>query len=246
VSRPEPTRKNKTKKQKKQVDGKLYGANHAVPTPVKMTTAILDMEAAYTDAAGRVNPDFVNLAGGSLGGLTLQPGVYKFNTGISINDDLTIKGTATDVFIFQSSGTFVVAADRKVTLEGGVKAENIFWQIAGFVNFGVGAHVEGNVLTATAATMLTESSLNGRLLAQTAVQLQMATIVAPSFIIPTKPKCVGDRSTFDDGNGAVCATYDPIAENEGMSLSNYDYCETSTDNNNNAAADVCSECGKCQ
>merc|ERR1712195_56941 len=39
------------------VDGKIYAASYTSPTPSKMTTAISDMETAYTDAASRVNPD---------------------------------------------------------------------------------------------------------------------------------------------------------------------------------------------
>jgi hypothetical protein len=34
-----------------EVTGKIYAANYAVPTPAKMTTAIGDMEIAYTDGS---------------------------------------------------------------------------------------------------------------------------------------------------------------------------------------------------
>lgn len=49
-----------------QVTGKLYGASYSAPTPATLTTAVSDMETAYTDAAGRISPDFTNLAGGKL------------------------------------------------------------------------------------------------------------------------------------------------------------------------------------
>jgi len=42
-----------------QVTGKLYSASNASPTPVKMTIAVGDMGTACTDAAGRVNSDYV-------------------------------------------------------------------------------------------------------------------------------------------------------------------------------------------
>ena len=35
------------------VTGRVYAADYAVPTPANLTTAVSDMEAAYTDAAGR-------------------------------------------------------------------------------------------------------------------------------------------------------------------------------------------------
>ena len=38
------------------VTGKLFAASYTPPTPVKMTTAIGDMQTAYTDAADRVGP----------------------------------------------------------------------------------------------------------------------------------------------------------------------------------------------
>ena len=39
-----------------QVDGKIYAADYAVPTPTKMTAAISDMESAFTAAALRPLP----------------------------------------------------------------------------------------------------------------------------------------------------------------------------------------------
>ena len=45
----------------KQVNGRIFAANYAVPTPAHMTTAILNMEAAYTDAAGRALSSAANL-----------------------------------------------------------------------------------------------------------------------------------------------------------------------------------------
>ena len=41
-----------------QVTGKIYAANYASPTPANLTTAVLNMEAAYSDAAGRkIDPE---------------------------------------------------------------------------------------------------------------------------------------------------------------------------------------------
>ena len=37
------------------VSGNIYAATYAVPTPANLTTAIHNMEAAYTDAAGRAS-----------------------------------------------------------------------------------------------------------------------------------------------------------------------------------------------
>ena len=66
------------------VDGKVYAPDYAAPTPVTMTTAISDMETAYTDAAGRTLPDATELGAGNIGGLTITPGTYKWGTGVII------------------------------------------------------------------------------------------------------------------------------------------------------------------
>jgi len=62
-----------------QVTGKLYSASNASPTPVKMTIAVGDMGTACTDAAGRVNSDYVEYKSVLLGGETLAPGHYKWH-----------------------------------------------------------------------------------------------------------------------------------------------------------------------
>jgi Ice-binding-like len=49
-----------------QVTGKLFAASYASPTPSMLTTAVLDMQTAYTDASGRTLPDFLNLGSGKL------------------------------------------------------------------------------------------------------------------------------------------------------------------------------------
>lgn len=47
-----------------QVNGQVLAASYTSPTPYILTTAVSDMQSAYTDASGRSNPDFVNLAAG--------------------------------------------------------------------------------------------------------------------------------------------------------------------------------------
>ena len=161
-----------------QVTGKLFAADYGVPTPSNLTTAVSNMEAAYTDAAGRA-ADVTELGAGNIGGLTLAPGVYKWGTGVSINTNVTLNGGPTDVWIFQIAGGLTQAANTKVILTGGALAKNIFWQVAGVASMGASAHFEGVILSQTAITLVTGASVNGRLLAQTAVTLQMNTVTKP-------------------------------------------------------------------
>jgi len=167
-----------------EVVGSIFSVDAAGPAciltnPSMLSTAVLNMETAYTDAAGRSNPDFINLGAGTIGGLTLTPGLYKWTTDVVIPTNITIKGGANDVFIFQVAGTLTMSSNVKVILSGGVQAKNIFWQVAGDVTFGTTSHFEGNVLGKTGINLQTGASINGRLLAQTAVTLQMNTVTKP-------------------------------------------------------------------
>ena len=153
-----------------QVTGMIYAADYTAPTPANLTTAVSNMETAYTDAASRA-PDFTELYAGDLSGQTLVAGVYKYGTDVLINTNVTLTGSATDVFIFQISGSLTQAAGVDVILSGGLLAENIFWQVAGDVAIGTNAHMEGVILSMTSIALGTGASINGKLFAQTAVTL---------------------------------------------------------------------------
>ena len=158
---------------------KVYASNYANPTPSNLTTAVLAMQAAYNDAAGRTTPDFLNLLGGMIGGQTLAPGLYTFGTGVSISSDVTISGGANDVWIFQISNDLELSSAKKVILSGGAQAKNVFWQVAGRVTIHADAHFEGVILCQTAITLQTNASMLGRALAQTLVAIDNNKITAP-------------------------------------------------------------------
>src|SRR5450759_1003003 len=60
------------------VDGNVYAADYAVPTPTTMTTAVSDMMFAYIDAASRAPTSPTIGSAGEIGGLTIYPGVYQW------------------------------------------------------------------------------------------------------------------------------------------------------------------------
>lgn len=100
-----------------QVTGRLYASDYSSPTASRLGTAVFDMEAAFLDASGRGSPDYTDLgsgegneillqknyiltclrcSSGSLSGLTLTPGLYLWNTAVTMPTDITISGGATD------------------------------------------------------------------------------------------------------------------------------------------------------
>ena len=161
-----------------QVTGKVYASDYAGTTSSNLTRAIGDMGTAYTDAAGRA-VNFTNLYTGDISGQTLIPGVYKWNTAVSINSDVTLNGGPNDVFIFQIAKGINQAPYTSINLTGGAQAKNIFWQSSETVAIKTGAHFEGIILGATNIALGRKASVNGRLLARTAVTLISNTVVAP-------------------------------------------------------------------
>lgn len=170
-----------------QVTGKIYAPGYANPTSANLTMAVLDMQTAYTDAAGRA-PDVTELGAGNIGGLTLAPGVYKWGTGVTIPTDVTLSGGANDVWIFQVAQNLDVSSAAKIFLAGGAQANNIFWVVAGQTTIGTTAVFNGNILDQTTIVLNTGATLNGRALAQAAVTLDAnAVTIATSAVAPVIP-----------------------------------------------------------
>ena len=168
-----------------EVTGTIYTVDAAGPLPCSvkdptgLTSAVGAMETAYNDAAGRTLPDSLNLGAGEIGGLTLSPGLYKWTSNVSVSNDVTLNGGPNDVWILQIAGTLTEASAKNVTLTGGAQAKNVFWQTAGAVTIGTTAHFEGTILSKTMIAAKTKASINGVLLAQTAVTLQMNAVTKP-------------------------------------------------------------------
>jgi len=182
-----------------EVTGTIYAVDAAGPAPCAVQdstllgTAIGDMATAYTDAAGRTIPDFTNLGTGNISGMTLVPGLYKWTTGVSVdNTGVTLSGGPNAVWIFQISGDVTLASNAHVNLTGGAQANNVFWQIGGGagLTLGTGAVFYGNALSATAVIMNTGASLIGRALAVTDVTLDMSPGTSPGPLVGGVPAIV--------------------------------------------------------
>jgi uncharacterized repeat protein (TIGR02543 family) len=162
------------------VTGKLYAADYTTPTPAYLTTAISDMETALTTANGLTTDVIVALGAGDISGMTLAPGLYKWDTGLLItNAGVTLSGGPDDTWVFQISKDFTIDNDAKITLAGGAQAKNIFWVTKTQAVLGSNVQFQGNIIAETLISVNTGTTVLGRLLSQTAVTLNTNIITKP-------------------------------------------------------------------
>jgi hypothetical protein len=167
-----------------EVVGTIYTVDAAGPAchvaaASLLTTAVGDMQTAYSDAAGRKNPTATELGAGNISGLTITPGLYKWSGSVQIPIRVTLNGGPNDVWIFQIAGNLSAGNGAAVTLTGGAQAKNVFWQVAGKTTLGTTSDFKGTILSKTLIALQTGAKLNGRALAQTAVTLQANAVTAP-------------------------------------------------------------------
>ncbi len=155
----------------------------SVMDPATLSQAVLDTNAAVADATGKpVLPANVNKFAGNIGGQTITAGNYNWTTGVSIATatDVTLSGSATDVWVFQVMGGGITQANNThVILTGGARPENVFWFTPGVAAIGTGAHFQGVLLSGTSITLGAGATVTGRLFANTDVTLISDTITRP-------------------------------------------------------------------
>ncbi|MCX7044083.1 MAG: ice-binding family protein [Candidatus Sumerlaeota bacterium] len=183
-----------------QVTGKIYAADMANPTPIKLTTAKGDLTIAYNDAMGRTpipTGPFLNPGSGNLAGLSLVPGLYKFTGEAIASTDFTLTGSANDVWIFQIASALTVSNGVHVTLAGGAQASHIFWQVGTSAILGTTCVFHGTIIADASVTMQTGATLNGRALAFS------GTVALASNVI-TVPPVTTYTLTYSAGpNGSI-------------------------------------------
>ena len=98
---------------------------------------------------------------------TLPAGVYMSQTSstIGITGNLTLNGSATDVWVFQAPSALTAAGSSQIILTGGAKASNVWWFVGSSASIGTGATFNGNILASASITMLNLATSCGRLLA---------------------------------------------------------------------------------
>lgn len=171
-----------------QVTGKLYAANYSGgSTAADLTTAVADMGTAYTAAKGMA-PAGGGLTTacpgvGILDSLTITPGVYTCTNQLSIGAGTNVTLNGAGVYVIRTTAGLTQAAGTQVLLTGGAVAQNVFWVFDQTVTIGGTAggttKMAGVILAKTNIVVGTNATVNGRLLAQTAVTLDRSTVTQP-------------------------------------------------------------------
>ena len=203
------------------------------------TATAADALTAFNDLASR--PDGTDPGAGQLGGLTLEPGVYKSASGAFLitGSDLTLdaQGNAEAVWIFQMASSLTVGtplAPSSVILVNGAQAANVYWQVgsAATINGAGGGTMAGTIIASAGMTFSTAgnatlTTLNGRALGLFAAVTMVNTAVnyngvavAPVIVVdpPVVPPVVpGITVTGSNAADVVAVNGDGFIniENEG-------------------------------
>lgn len=190
-----------------QVNGNIYAVDAAGPSgsviaPALLGTAMGDLTSAYIEARDLVPVPvgaFLNPGAGNIGGMTLGPGLYKFDgTALVTGTSVTLTGGPTDVWIFQVGTNLEVGNGIQIILAEGAKPWNIFWQVGTSVVIGTTAVFKGTILADQSVTMNTGSTMDGRALAANGAVTYNGT--GGSLPVPEPPRFTAISKTTD---GAV-------------------------------------------
>jgi hypothetical protein len=174
-----------------------YGNDSLAPNSMRTLLAQKDV----TALVGNIDPracdrDLTNVVGGLTGDITLYPGVTcmnSFSADVPINGHVTLdaRGNSNAFFIIRGNKTLTVADAAEVILANGAEACGVFWRISAQVTIGKTVKFYGTVISGTAVTMNTGSTLTGRALAQTAnVSFDANTVTIPTDgLIPGPGVC---------------------------------------------------------
>jgi hypothetical protein len=185
------------------------GAIHAADGPA--TQAHADFATAYGEFAGLASPPANNLTDQDLGGMTLTPGVYRFNVAATSNGELTFdaQGDSSARFVIQIGTTLITSSASSVLLINGADARNIYFQLGTAATLGSGSSFIGNILAGSSISAVGGVTVTGRLMALTAavtLDTNMVTSPGPSATPTPTPTATATATATASATGTPTAT----------------------------------------
>src|SRR5271165_4868254 len=150
-----------------------------------------DALTAYNVLAGLSSS--ANLTGMDLGGLTLLPGVYTYNSSALLNGMLTLnfQGLSNQNIVFQICSTITTGSASSVLVINPGHNDNVYWQVGSSATLGTTTSFYGTIIALASDTLNTGATLNcGRVISLNgAVTLDTNTISIDNCVSsPTLPE----------------------------------------------------------
>lgn len=169
----------------------VTGSIHAGDAAAAIAHA--DAAIAYAFLEGMYSPPANNRTGVDLGGKTLAPGVYKFNTSAQLTGALVLdaQGDSGALFVIQIGSTLTTSSGSSVVvINGGADYDesNVFWQVGTSATLGSGTSFTGNILAYSSITCVIGSSMTGNALALNGgVTMDSNANTSPTIVVPGAP-----------------------------------------------------------
>jgi type VI secretion system secreted protein VgrG len=130
-----------------------------------------------------------DLSGENLGGQTLFPGVYKFDSSAQLTGPLTLnaEGENDAVFVFQIGSTLTTASASSVDIINPGSDDSIYWQVG------------------SSATLGTTTAFYGSILADASVTLDTGATITCGRAVALNAAVTMDDNTISTGNCAAPA-----------------------------------------
>jgi type VI secretion system secreted protein VgrG len=122
--------------------------------------AQLDALGGYNVLQGLASTD--NLTGQDLGGQTLMPGVYSFDSSAGLTGALTLnfEGLSNQSIVFQVGSALTTASNSSVLIENAGLNDSVYWALGSSGTLGTDTSFAGYIIADQSITMTTGASIN--------------------------------------------------------------------------------------